>query len=153
MESMNSSSGGTESKVQETTDHLQNFSDQWFNERFESLLPQIQEKWPDMARQTLEATRGSLDELIRVISNHSGKTKYGVKEQLEELFDSAGIRTKDLADSLEPLEKQLEDLLDDLNESLRPRIEKPIKKRPLLSIGIAAGLGLILGMIVSGGRK
>ena len=122
MESMNSSSGGTEFKVQESSDRIQNFSDQWFSERFESLLPDIQEKCPDMAKQTLEATRGSLDELIRVISIHSGKTTNGVKEQLEELFDSAGVRTKDLAESLEPLEKQLEELLDDLNTTLRPRI-------------------------------
>ena len=106
-----------------------------------------------MAKQTLEATRGSLDELVRVISIHSGKTSYGVKEQLEELFDSASDRTKDIAESLEPLEKQLEMLLDDLNKSLRPRIEKPVREKPLLAIGIAAGIGVLIGMIFSGGRR
>ena len=84
--------------------------EQWFSDHFESVLPQIQERWPDMAKQTLEATRGSLDELVRVISLHSGKTTYGVKEQLEELFNTASNRTKNLAENLEPLEKQLEDL-------------------------------------------
>ena len=106
-----------------------------------------------MAKQTLEATRGSLDELVRVICLHSGKTTYGVKEQLEELFDSTSDQTQNLADSLEPLERQLEDLLDELNSSLRPRIEKPIKQKPLLSIGIAAGIGVVLGIIFAGGRR
>ena len=35
-----------------------------FRERFESLLPTIQERWPDLAEHTLEATRGSVDELV-----------------------------------------------------------------------------------------
>ena len=151
MESINSST--SEPQVNTSKEINANQSDQWFSERFDTLLPQIQEQWPDMAKQTLEATRGSLDELVRVISIHSGKTSYGVKEQLEELFDAASHRTKDIADNLEPLEKKLENLLDELNTSLRPRIEKPVRKRPLLAIGIATGVGILLGLILSGGRK
>ena len=148
MESVNSSPA--EQQV-DTASNPQ--KDEWLSERFETLLPQIQERWPDMAKQTLEATKGSLDELVRVISLHSGKTSYGVKEQLEELFNSASDRTKDLADNLEPLEKQLENLLDDLNSSLRPRIEKPVRARPLMALGIATSIGVLLGIILAGGRK
>ena len=52
-----------------------------------------------------------------------------------------------------PLEKQLEELLDDLNTSLRPRIEKPVRDRPLLAIGIAASIGIVLGIFLSGSRR
>ena len=69
------------------------------------------------------------------------------------LFNSASDRTKDIADSLVPLEKQLEELLDELNSTLRPRIETPVRKRPLLAIGIAAGIGVLLGVLLSGGRR
>ena len=62
-------------------------------------------------------------------------------------------RTKTLAESFEPLEKQLEHLLDELNSTLRPRIEKPIRKRPLLAIGIATGLGVLLGILLAGGKR
>ena len=153
MESMNSASCEQKNVVEGPEDRQQDLSDQWFSERFESLLPQIQETWPDLAKQTLEATRGSLDELVRVISEHSGRTTQGVQEQLEDLFHSASDRTRNLADSLEPLEKQLEELLDELNSSLRPRIEKPVRQRPLMAIGIAAGIGVILGLLLSGGRR
>ena len=153
MESMNSASCEPKNVVETAPGDQQDLSDQWFTERFESLLPKIQDQWPDMAKHTLEATRGSLDELIRVISEHSGKTSQGVQEQLEDLFHSASDKTKDLADSLEPLEKQLEDLLDELNSTLRPRIEKPIRQRPILSIGIAAGIGVLLGVLLAGGRR
>ncbi len=154
MESVNSASDEAQTKVATAPPASeQDQSDQWFSEKFESLLPKIQERWPDLAKQTLEATRGSLDEVIRVISKHSGKNTQSVQEQLEELLHSASDRTKDFADSLEPLEKQLEELLDELNSTLRPRIETPVRKRPLLSIGIAAGIGILLGVLISGGRK
>ena len=153
MESMNSSSGEPQTTVEETTDQRGIVSDQWFSERFESLLPKIQQEWPDLAQQTLEATRGSLDEVIRVIAEHSGKTNYGVQEQLEDLFNTASDKTRDIAESLEPLEKQLENLLDELNTSLRPRIEKPVRNKPLLAIGIATGIGVILGVFLASNRR
>ena len=50
-------------------------------------------------------------------------------------------------------EEQLEQLLDDLNANLRPKLEKPVRERPLLAVGIAAGIGLLAGLLLSGGRR
>jgi len=153
MESVNSSSSQSSNSVDTEEVIAEKSSEQWFAEQFDNLLPKIQERWPDLARQTLEASKGSLDELINVISIHSGKNSFGVKQQLEEIFHSATDTTRGLAESLEPLEKQLEDLLDELNSTLRPRIETPVRKRPLLAIGIAAGIGVLFGILLSGGRR
>ena len=153
MESVNSSSSQSSNAVTTEEAIAEKSSEQWFNEQFDNLLPKIQERWPDLARQTLEATKGSLDDLIDVISEHSGKNSFGVKEQLEEVFHSATDTTRGLAESLEPLEKQLENLLDELNSTLRPRIEKPVRKRPLMAIGIAAGIGVLFGILLGGGRR
>ena len=153
MESVNSSSSPASNSVETEEAIAQESSEQWFTEQFDNLLPKIQERWPDLAKQTLEATKGSLEDLINVISLHSGKNSFGVREQLEEIFHSATETTKGLAESLEPLEKQLEDLLDELNTTLRPRIVKPVKKRPLLAIGIAAGIGVLFGILLGGGGR
>ena len=153
MESVNSSSPQPSNSVETEEVFAEKLSERWFSEQFDDLLPKIQERWPDMAKQTLEATRGSLDDLINVIAHHSGKNSYGVIEQLEELFNAASDKTKGLSESLEPLEKQLEELLDELNSTLRPKIETPVRQRPLLAIGIAAGIGVVLGILISGGRK
>ena len=153
MESVNSSSSQSSNSVSTEEAIAEKSSEQWFIEQFDNLLPKIQERWPDLAKQTLEATKGSLDDLINVISSHSGNNSFGVKEQLEEIFHSATDTTKGLAESLEPLEKQLEDLLDELNSKLRPRIEKPVRKRPLMAIGIAAGIGVVFGILLGGGRR
>ena len=153
MESVNSSSSQFSNSVDTEETIADKSSEQWFSEQFDNILPKIQERWPDLARQTLEATQGSLDDLINVISIHSGKSSFGVKEQLEEIFHSATDTTRVFAESLEPLEKQLEDLLDELNTTLRPRIEKPVKERPILAIGIAAGIGVLFGILLGGGKR
>lgn len=124
-----------------------------FRERFETLLPTIQKEWPQVARDTLEATRGSFDEVVSVITETTGRTAHGVQEQLLELLHRAGDQTRHLADSLEPLERQLENLLDELNTSLRPKIEKPVREKPLLALGIAAGVGLLTGLLLASGRR
>jgi len=124
-----------------------------FRERFEQLLPTIQKEWPDVARHTLEATRGSFDHVVEVIARQSGSTGEGVKAQLLELLQTSGAQAHHLADSLKPLEDQLEHLLDELNTTLRPRIEKPVRERPLLALGVAAGVGLLTGLLLASGRR
>jgi hypothetical protein len=61
-----------------------------------------------------------------------------VQQQLEDLMHHPGESVRSFADTLEPLEEQLEHLLDDLNATLRPKIERPVRERPLLAIAIAA---------------
>ena len=153
MESVNSSPSTSSNSVEAEEAIAEKPPEQCFNEQFDNLLPKIQERWPDLAKQTLEATKGSLEDLINVISVHSGKNSFRVQEQLEEIFHSATDKTRGLAESLEPLEKQLEDLLDELNSTLRPRIEKPVRKRPLLAIGIAARIGVLFGILLGGGKR
>ena len=127
--------------------------EQHFRERFDSLLPTIQKRWPELAQHTLEATRGSVDELVRLIERNTGLTPQGVREQLEELMQTAGDQGRNLADKIDPLEEQLEQLLDELNTTLRPRIEKPVRQRPILALGVALGVGVLLGVMLNGGRR
>jgi hypothetical protein len=124
-----------------------------FRDRFDSLLPSIQREWPEVARHTLEATRGSFDTVVEVIARQTGRTSEGVKQQLLDLVQVTGDQAHHLADTLRPLEEQLEHLLDDLNDSLRPRIEKPVRERPLMALGIAAGVGVLVGLLLASGRR
>ena len=128
-------------------------SPEGFRDRFETLIPSIQREWPAVARQALGATRGSFDEVVEVIASQSGRTATVVKDQLLELLEVAGGQTSRLAENLAPIEAQLESLLDELNSSLRPRIEKPVRERPLLAIGIATGVGVLLGLLLASGRR
>ena len=124
-----------------------------FRERFESLVPLIQERWPEIAHQSLEATRGSLDAVSQLIAEHTGRATDVVQHQLEDLLQAAVGRGRDLVEGLQPLEKQLEELLDELNSTLRPRIERPVRQRPLLSLAVAVSVGMLVGAMLVRGRR
>ena len=128
-------------------------SEKWLLEKIDSLIPLIKEKWPDIAQQTLEATKGSIDDLVEVIANHSGTSAIRIKSQLFEIIDSIREKNWEISEKIEPIESQLEELLEELNDTLRPKIESPIRKKPLLSIAIAAGIGLLIGTLLNSGRK
>ena len=128
-------------------------SEKWLLEKIDSLIPLIKEKWPTIAQQTLEATKGSIDDLVEVIASHSGTSAIGIKSQLFEIVDSIRENNWEISEKIEPIESQLEELLEELNNTLRPKIESPIRKKPILSIAIAAGIGLLIGTLLSNGRK
>ena len=128
-------------------------SEKSFLEKIDSLIPLIKEKWPTIAQQTLDAAKGSIDDLVEVISNHSDTSAIGIKKQLFEIIDSVGENNWEISKKIEPIESQLEELLEELNNTLRPKIESPIRKKPLLSIAIAAGIGLLIGTLLNSGRK
>ena len=129
-------------------------SEKWVREKLDSLIPLIREKWPTIAQQTLEATKGGIDDLVGVIANQTGSSANRIKNQLFEIIDSIQDNNwEEISDKIEPIESQLEELLDELNNTLRPKIENPIRKKPILSIAIAAGIGLLIGTIITSGRK
>jgi len=128
-------------------------SEKWLLEKIDSLIPIIKEKWPNIAQQTLEAAKGSIDDLVEVIASHTGTSAIGIKSQLFEIIDSIRENNWEISEKIEPIESQLEDLLEELNNTLRPKIESPIRKKPLLSIAIAAGIGLLIGTFLNSGRK
>ena len=128
-------------------------SEKWLREKIDRLIPVIQEKWPTIAIQTLEKAKGNIDDLVEVIASNTGTSANGIKNQLFEIIDSIQENNWEIAEKIEPIESQLEELLDELNSTIRPKIESPIRKKPILSIAIAAGIGLLIGSFINSGRK
>ena len=153
METFHSPKNAEETIDDSALPNQEGISEKWLREKIDSFIPQIQEKWPTIAQKTIKATKGSIDELVGVISNHTGTSAHGIKKQLIEIIDSFQESNWEIADKIEPIETQLEELLDELNNTLRPKIESPIKKRPILSIAIAAGIGLLIGNLINSGRR
>ena len=128
-------------------------SEKWLREKIDSLIPVIQDKWPSIAKHTLETAKGSIDDLVGVIAKHTGTSSNRIKNQLFEIIDSIQDNNWEISEKIEPIESQLEELLDELNKTLRPKIESPIRKKPILSIAIAAGIGLLIGSLINSGKK
>ena len=153
METYNPPKEVEEKEVNSELPEQEVISEKWLLEKIDSLIPLIKEKWPTIAQQTLEAAKGSIDDLVEVISIHSGTSATGIKSQLFEIIDSIRENNWEISEKIEPIESQLEELLEELNNTLRPKIESPIRKKPLLSIAIAAGIGLLIGTLLNSGRK
>ena len=128
-------------------------SEKWLREKIDRLIPIIKEKWPSIAQKTLENAKGSIDDLVGVIASHTGTPTGGIKNQLFEIVDSIQENNWDISEKIQPIENQLEELLDELNQTLRPKIENPIRKKPILSIMIAAGIGLLIGSLINSENK
>ena len=142
-----------ETKENNALPDIENLTDKWLIEKLDGLIPLIQERWPSIAKQTIEASKGKIDDLVTIIANHTGKSSAGIKEQLFDIIDSIQANNWEIGEHIEPIESQLEELLDELNKTLRPKIERPIRKKPILSIAIAASIGVLIGSIISSGRK
>ena len=153
METFDTPKETDEIKENSAIPEIENLSDKWFIEKLDSLIPLIQERWPSLAKQTIEASKGKIDDLVNIISTHTGKSSTGIKEQLFDIIDSIQANNWEIGEHIEPIESQLEELLEELNRTLRPKIERPIRKKPILSIAIAASIGVLIGSIISSGRK
>ena len=153
METFHPHKDNDETKENNSLPDIENLSDKWLIEKLDSLIPLIQERWPSIAKQTIEASKGKIDDLVNIISTHTGKSSQGIKQQLFDIIDSIQANNWEIGEHIEPLESQLEELLDELNKTLRPKIERPIRKKPILSIAIAASIGVLIGSIISSGKK
>ena len=111
-------------EIEETIDDSdlpkeEGISEKWLREKIDSLIPLIQEKWPTIAKQTLETAKGSIDDLVKVIASHTGSSASGIKNQLFQIIDSIQENNWEIADKIEPIESQLEELLDEMKSTLR----------------------------------
>jgi len=71
-----------------------------------------------------------------------------------------GLRTvrEQVVQAIDPLQKQLDAKLHELDETLRPRLEQPVKDKPLIAVALAAAGGVLLGgltvlTLLAGGRS
>jgi len=62
-----------------------------------------------------------------------------------------------VADAIDPLQKSLDLKLHELDDTLRPKLQQPVKEKPLLAVAVAAGAGVIIGalgmvLLMAGGQ-
>ncbi len=125
-------------------------------EHFQALLPLLQQEWPEIAREHLEATHGSLEELVQLIASRTSHTRTLIRAQLLELMDHMGrIREKPNTwdEASYPLEEQLNTLIDELRRDLGPRLKTGVQQQPLLSLAVALLAGLVTGLLLGSGRR
>jgi ElaB/YqjD/DUF883 family membrane-anchored ribosome-binding protein len=63
-----------------------------------------------------------------------------------------------VADAIDPLQKSLDLKLHELDDTLRPKLQQPVKEKPLLAVAMSAGAGMVIGalgvlLLMAGGHE
>ena len=82
--------------------------------------------------------KGKLNEVSGTIQNTAGK----VKDQAQEAYGKVKDQAQDV---MGQAKGKAQDLSGDLEDRVR--------EQPLVSVGVAVGLGVVLGLLLRGGRK
>jgi ElaB/YqjD/DUF883 family membrane-anchored ribosome-binding protein len=132
-----------------------------FQADFEAVVPLIREEWPDVEKDALDGTGGSLDKVVALVAAKTEHTKALVKRQLSELHELSQKSEKkpmNLESALEDIEARARDLLDKIEakggeaaehikREVVPVAEEKVKENLLTSLLITLGLGFILGIL------
>jgi ElaB/YqjD/DUF883 family membrane-anchored ribosome-binding protein len=76
----------------------------------------------------------------------NGRTAAVAEPEQQPSLETRSVRTQ-VIEAIDPLQKQLDAKLHELDENLRPRITQPVKEKPLLSLAISAGVGVLVGAL------
>ena len=80
------------------------------------------------------------------VSSNGRTAAVAEPEQQQPSLETRSVRTQ-VIEAIDPLQKQLDAKLHELDENLRPRITQPVKEKPLLSLAISAGVGVLVGAL------
>ena len=128
-----------------------------FRAAFARVRPLIEKEWPSVDVAALEATGGDLDRLAELVAARIERTRAAVREQLVELHRIATREPGSRVDRLEQLVAKLEARTRDVADRVRaqlPAAEAKLKENLWISLLVALGLGVIVGLVLRlGGRR
>lgn len=141
-----------------------------FQRVFQAVTPLIHEEWPGLDAAALEATGGDLDKVASLIAAHVDRTRVAVKRQLFELHALASrsaqqsgapapsngwissARIDELVAAVRRLEALAAEEAKKVSGTVLPKAEAKVKENLWVSLLLALGLGLILGLWLNGRR-
>src|SRR5262245_38172739 len=124
-----------------------------YRSNLERLRPLILEEWPAVDSAALADTAGDLERAVALIAERTGHTRSLVRTQLAELCEVAETRGSGLEGLLQDLEARARRAVDQVRHELLPRAEGRVRQNLLVSLLLAIGLGVILGMFWRGPRR
>ncbi len=146
-----------------------------FQRAFPAVSALILEEWPALDPAALEATQGDFDKATALVAEHTSATRVTVRRQLGELLalaerpaakraangaPPAAERPKPMVDQVDDVlaaVRRLESFAADeakrMSAKLIPAAETRVRENLWVSLLLALGLGLILGLWMNGGRR
>lgn len=146
--------------------------DDAFKRAFAAVAPLVREEWPGLDAAALEATEGDFDRVTSLVADHTERTRIVVRRQLGELLaiaersasravNGATVdRPKGVADQMDDVlaaVRRLESFASEeakkMSDKVLPAAEIRVRQNLWVSLLLALGFGVILGLWMNGGRR
>jgi hypothetical protein len=146
--------------------------DDAFKRAFAAVAPLVKEEWPGLDAAALEATGGDFDKVTTLVADHTEHTRLVIRRQLGELLaiaerspnravnGAATERPKGVADQMDDVlaaVRRLESFASEeakkMSSKVLPAAETRVRQNLWMSLLLALGLGVILGLWMNGGRR
>lgn len=116
---------------------------------------QVHQRWGQVSDNELEEARGNVDELVGLIQQRTGEAREEVESYLADLADGgasavtrAGEAVRSGAEQIAETAQRVSERTKEAAQSGVSQTEKVIRQRPLESLAVCFGSGLITGVIV-----
>lgn len=117
---------------------------------------QIQERWGEITNDELREVEGNTDQLVGLIQQKTGATRREIEGFLEETVQNAGGKLHEASEAArqyahragEAWNQQYAHVNRQMEASYE-EAEEMVRTRPLESVGVAFGAGLIAGAVLS----
>jgi ElaB/YqjD/DUF883 family membrane-anchored ribosome-binding protein len=106
----------------------------------------------EMLRADLANLKASLTDLASDTAAHARGRVHRAGERAREAFDATKDKVRETAGAAAERGKEYYDAAADKTRAAVDTLEERIEERPLTSVGIAFGVGLLLGVLLSGRR-
>jgi uncharacterized protein YjbJ (UPF0337 family) len=115
----------------------------------------LRERWGQLTNDQLESARGSVEQLVGTIQRQTGEARESVERVLEELTNHGASVISKAAESVREYAESAQDTVQgaarqavDAARAGYQRTEETIQSRPVESLAICFGAGLITGVVL-----
>jgi len=115
----------------------------------------LHEKWGQLSQDDLQKARGNVDQLVGLIQRKTGEARDRVEQFLSELTGDSASTVSRVAETVRGYASGAVDSMDDARGRAADVVrggyaqtERMIQQRPLESLAVGFGAGLIAGVII-----
>ena len=119
------------------------------------LTGQIKQRWAKLTDNELQEVRGNAEQLVGLIQRKTGEARERIEDELESLVAEGGSMaaraTAAVRHATEEATERVQQGYEQVSDKMKVgygEAERVVKERPIESVAVAFGSGLIAGVIV-----
>lgn len=124
--------------------------------QWDQLKGQVRERWGEITDNDFSRVQGNTDQLIGLIEQKTGTARREIEEFLDIALKSGESLVQNAAETVREYATKATDVVRDRYDRVNKQVESGIedaqdviRSRPGMSVGVAFGVGIVAGALVS----